>query len=198
MRLPRVVSCFSSLCLLGFAAHAAAETTVTFTGQVDVVADELQPMFSPGTPLSGHYTFEGSTPGPDVVTDFQMQIGDRTYTQHSSLNIGGDISVTANEYTAVSFAEGPPIDGVNPFVMALQLSSSTVEFDTSMSIMSLGAGAGIILNPVNPLILSLEFMGGGYFAFLNDGTGPRSGYPFILPTLGIHFRISPSFRVRSM
>ena len=76
---------------------------------------------------------------------------------------------------------------------AMGYSVLPVEMDTSISILSWGAGGGVAVNPVSWMVLSLDCVGGYYFSLLNDGAGPKSGYPFILPTASVHFHIAPAF-----
>jgi len=68
-----------------------------------------------------------------------------------------------------------------------------VSFNTSMSAVSLGASAGVLIAPLPWLSLSVDMRGGAYYAFLNNNVGPESFNPYILPSVGAHFRFSPSF-----
>ncbi len=70
-----------------------------------------------------------------------------------------------------------------------------VSFGASMSVVSLGASAGLAVNPVSKLTLSVDMHGGGYFAFLNNNIGPKSLNPFIIPSLGVHYLFTPGFSV---
>ena len=109
-----------------------ADTTVSFSGHVDHVPDQLVTRFQADMPITGFYTFDESLASADFlfsVTEFQMTIGD--YTAQQIQDIRGDITVSPTEYVAVSFADGDAIEGFSPLLMALQLSNSTPVFDTS-------------------------------------------------------------------
>jgi hypothetical protein len=67
-----------------------------------------------------------------------------------------------------------------------------VNFDTSVSVISFGAGGGINYELIPRLELK-AFGSGGYFtSFLNDGTGPSSGNPFMHGGAGVHYFIIPA------
>ncbi|MBN2051634.1 MAG: hypothetical protein JW760_14380 [Spirochaetales bacterium] len=70
-----------------------------------------------------------------------------------------------------------------------------LNFNTSMSAISIGASAGTIIDSLPGLILSFDVHGGAYYAFLNNNVGPKNFNPYILPSIGVHFRLSPSFSI---
>ncbi len=70
-----------------------------------------------------------------------------------------------------------------------------VVFETSLSVLSFGAGAGINHDLSKRFYLKGYTSGGYYYSFLNDGTGPKGGNPFVLAASGIHLLITPSISV---
>lgn len=110
------------------------QTRVFFSGRVDNAPVELQPQFQEGMSMSGSYTIDPSlSPGPFIssITDFEMTIGDYLV-QKPQGDLRGDITITASEYVAVSFAEGEPVgDGLRPALMALQFHSDVGLTDLS-------------------------------------------------------------------
>jgi hypothetical protein len=67
-----------------------------------------------------------------------------------------------------------------------------VNFETSMSVVSFGAGGGINYGLRPKLVLRVFGNGGYYTSFLNDGTGPNSGNPFMHGGGGVHYFIIPT------
>jgi len=70
-----------------------------------------------------------------------------------------------------------------------------VTIETSVSVISFGAGAGIHYDIGKRLYLKGYSIGGYYYSFLNDKTEPKSGNPFVIAGSGIHFLITPSISV---
>ena len=108
------------------------QTTVSFSGRVTDVPDQLMTRFQPDMPITGVYTFDESQAIANFllsVTDFQMTVGD--YTAQQSQLIRGDITVSPTEYVTVSLADGDAIEGITPILMALQFTNATPIFDSS-------------------------------------------------------------------
>lgn len=67
-----------------------------------------------------------------------------------------------------------------------------VTFETSMSVISFGVGGGLNYS-IRPKLFLKTFVGGGYYySFLNDGTGPKSGNPYVQGGAGVHYLITPT------
>ncbi len=70
-----------------------------------------------------------------------------------------------------------------------------VTFETSLSVLSFGAGAGIHYDISRRLFLKGYISGGYYYSFMNNKTGPGGGHPSIVAGSGIRFLITPSISV---
>jgi len=70
-----------------------------------------------------------------------------------------------------------------------------VTFETSLSVVSFGAGAGAHVDLGKRFFLKGYTNGGFYYSLLNDRSGPRSGNPFVIAGSGLRFLITPQISV---
>jgi tetratricopeptide (TPR) repeat protein len=66
-----------------------------------------------------------------------------------------------------------------------------VDLDTAVSVLSLGAGAGLVLDISPRLYATLEGYGGLYYGFLNDASGPGSAFPFLRSAANLNLLVTP-------
>jgi tetratricopeptide (TPR) repeat protein len=98
--------------------------------------------------------------------------------------VGGNISITGT----ISLPFFPPL-----FIPVQGgYSIIPVHFDTALSALSIGAGAGIGYNVLPKLRIQGWATGGYFYSFLNDKSGPSGGNPFISAGAGVSFALGRS------